>query len=173
MKLVRQCVLLVAGSAAAWMPTAAWSQPPAVMRPRKGPVRPPRGLTMVERLNRMSPEERQRTLDKLPPERRTQLEQALERYQKLSPDQRNRLSQQFRGFQQLPPEQRDGIRQAFKQLSTLSPDRRRAVRREVGELRTLTIEERQERLDSDETKQHFSADERAILSKLAVLPDID
>ncbi|MCC6585623.1 MAG: DUF3106 domain-containing protein [Bryobacterales bacterium] len=128
---------------------------------------------MVERLNGMSPEERQHTLDKVPPERRAQLERALERYQKLSPDQRNRLSQQFRGFQQLPPEQREGIRQAFRQLSNLAPERRRAVRREIGKLRGLTLEERQERLDSDETKQSFSSAERVILSRLAALPEVD
>ncbi len=172
MRFTRQCVL-IAASFVVLTPADALGQLPTATRPRKGPVRPPRGLTMVEKLNRMSPEDRQRTLDKLPPERRAQLERALERFQKLSPDQRNRLSQQFRGFQQLPPEQRESIRQAFKQLSVLPPERRKAVRREVGELRGLTVEERQERLDSDETKQNFSNEERAILSKLAALPEGD
>src|SRR5436190_18557983 len=83
----------------------------AIAQPKRPPVRPgkmgapPNG--MIERLNRMTPEQRQRALDRLPPERREKVERRLENFNALPPEEKDRLRQQYQAFQKLPPEKQD------------------------------------------------------------------
>ncbi len=74
---------------------------------------PEAGLNMLERLNQMTPAERQRALERLPPARRQMLEQRLNNYQKLSPEERERLRNRLR---QMSPEQWPGppLRRTFR-----------------------------------------------------------
>src|SRR5206468_6516427 len=53
---------------------------------KKGGERLPR--TPVDRFNRMTPEDRQRALEKLPPERRKKFEEQLKHYNSLTPAER-------------------------------------------------------------------------------------
>src|SRR5207244_9505780 len=86
--------------------------PPMVVRP--GP-----GMLAIERWSRMTPEQRRRALDRLPPERRQKIEEQLERYQNLTPEQRDQLRFRFQTFNQLPPEKRDAARMLFRQFNQL------------------------------------------------------
>ena len=67
----------------------------AAQPPPRRPLWPPHDLTMLDRLERMSPEERQRALEKLPPERRQRIEERLRRYESLTPEERERIRRQF------------------------------------------------------------------------------
>ena len=59
----------------------------------------PRGANgMIERLNRMTPEQRQRTLDRLPPERREKVERRLEKFNALPPEVKSRLREEYQEF---------------------------------------------------------------------------
>jgi flagellar motor switch protein FliG len=152
-----------------------WAQPAArAPHGTKKMSARPGGLGMVERLNRMAPEERRRVLESLPPERRTELERGLERYQRLSPEERAALSERFRQFQELSPGERERMRRAFRRMNALGETDRRRLRRELAALRAMSPAERQERLESDEFKSRFSAAEREIIEDLAqALPDRD
>ena len=77
-------VILTAGLAA---------QPAGRVAPRKGgPLPLPRpGAAVIERWTNMTPEQRSKALDKLPPQRRQKIEQQLERYQNMSPEEREQL----------------------------------------------------------------------------------
>src|SRR6266404_6899960 len=50
----------------------------------------------VERFLRMSPQDRERALSQLPPERRQQMEQRLRRLEQLTPEQRAQLDRRYR-----------------------------------------------------------------------------
>src|SRR5947209_8135711 len=64
----------------------------------------------VERLSEMTPEEREKELERLPPARRQKLKRQLERYQNMPEQERARIQRQFDAFRQLPPEQQQTVR---------------------------------------------------------------
>ncbi len=103
----------------------------------------------VERFERMSPVERRRALNRLPPERRARLE---ERFGKL---------------QQMPPAERLNLRKRFDAFQSLPQDRKQAVRQEIRQLRNLSPEERKKRLQSPEMKKRFNEDERHLLEEVS------
>jgi len=105
----------------------------------------------VERFLQMSPEDRERALSQLPPERRQDLEQRL-----------NRL-------QQLPPEQAQRLQNVYPAFMNLRPVRRQAVRQEIQELRQMKPAERKDRLNSD--TGNFSPEEMSILRQVTGIPE--
>jgi len=100
----------------------------------------------VERFLQMSPEDRERALSQLTPERRQQVEQRLNRLQQLPPDQAQRLQDLYPAF------------------INLRLPRRQAVRQEIQELRQLKPVERKDRLNSD--ARDFSPEEMDILRQV-------
>jgi len=145
--------------------------PDASAQLRKGPIlskgkgRQAKRAQMIDRFSEMSPEERERVLGKLPPERRKRIEDNLREYQSLSPDQKERLQQ----FHELPPEKQQAARRVFRDLNGLSTDRRQDVRRELVKLRRMTPEDREARFKSEEFRGRFNSDERDILQKMSGL----
>jgi hypothetical protein len=117
--------------------TPAWAQ-----------KRPKPNVREVERLERMTPQERRERLKQLPPERQKQIEQRMQRLQNLSPQERQRLRQRFEEFQKL------------------SPERQSAVRDELQSLRRMSPVERKARLESGELKSRFDGRERRILNEV-------
>ena len=105
----------------------------------------------VERFLRMSPEDRERALAQLAPERRHQVEQQLNRLQQLSPDQAQRLQDVYPAFM------------------NLRPVRRQVVRQELKELRQMRPVERRDRLNSD--PGNFSPEEMSILRQVTGVPE--
>ena len=105
----------------------------------------------VERFLQMSPEDRERELAKLPPERRQQVEERLSR------------------LQQLPPEQLQNLQDLYPAFMNLRPVRRQAVRQEIQLLRQLRPAERRDRLINDAGE--FSPEEMSILKRVAGLPE--
>ena len=100
----------------------------------------------VQRFLQMSPEDRERALSQLTPERRQQVEQRL-----------NRL-------QQLPPEQVQRLQDLYPAFMNLRPVRRQAVRQEIQLLRRLRPVERKDRLNGDASD--FSPEEMDILRRV-------
>ncbi len=105
----------------------------------------------VERFLQMSPEDRERALSQLAPERRQQMEERL-----------NRL-------QQLPPEQMQRLQGLYPAFQSLRPVRRQAVRAELQELRQMRPALRKDRLNSD--AGNFSPEEMGILRQVTGIPD--
>ena len=105
----------------------------------------------VERFLQMSPEDRERALSQLTPERRQQVEERL-----------NRL-------QQLPPEQAQRLQDVYPAFMNLRPVRRQAVRQEIQELRQMRPALRKDRLTSD--AGNFSPEEMGILRQVTGIPD--
>jgi uncharacterized protein DUF3106 len=138
----------------------------SAQRPGKR-VGPPPANGLIERLNSMSPEQRKRALDRLPPERRERVQRRLDNYNALSPEAKERLREEYQQFQKLPVERQDSIRRSFRQLVALPQDRKPVVRREVVRLRQLTPEDRASKMDSDDFRSRFSESERQIIRDLA------
>jgi len=118
---------------------------------QKQPKMVPLPAPAVERFLQMSPEDRERALSQLTPERRQQVEKQLNRLQQLSPEQMQRLQ---------------GLYPAFENLR---PVRRQAVRAELQELRQMRPVLRKDRLNSD--AGNFSPEEMSILRQVTGIPE--
>ncbi|MGA2132139.1 MAG: DUF3106 domain-containing protein [Bryobacteraceae bacterium] len=123
--------------------------------------------TALDRWFRMSPEERERELAKLPAERARLIRQQLRRYSEMSPEEKAKLRERYRTFTQLPPNLRQLVRERLEEFRELPPARQAVVHRQVVELRALPEDQRAARLDSDEMRAHFSPEERQIIQDLA------
>ena len=99
----------------------------------------------IEQLQKMTPEQREKALENLPPERRQQIQKQLERLDQLSPEQRQELDRRFETLQRFPPA------------------RQRAVRQELQDLRKMPLAERRARLHSGEFSQQFSPEEQDLI----------
>jgi len=133
---------------------------------RAGKERPKAGETPLERWNRMTPEQRQRALAKLPPERRRELLRKLEQFRNLPPGERQQLRERYRAFSQLPPEQQARARELFRQFNSLPEDRRPVVRLEYEELRGMAPAEREDRMNSEAFRSRFTPAEQQMLQDL-------
>ncbi|MDP2999508.1 MAG: DUF3106 domain-containing protein [Bryobacterales bacterium] len=156
--------ILAAGLAA----QAAFAQPKKNPNPKQLAPRPD-AFSVVERFERMTPQQRQRFLGKLPPERKQQFEDRLDRYERMTPEQRQQVREQYELFQGLPKERQDALRRAFRQFNELPAGRRRVLRREYQRLRQLAGEGRRARINSDEFRNRYNLAEQQLLDDLAKL----
>jgi hypothetical protein len=138
----------------------------AAQPPQRRPLWPPPNPTVLDRLERMSPEERRRALEKLPPERRQRIEERLRQYESLTPEERERLRRQFEQFRQMPPERQQALRELYQRFRELPEDRRRAVRRGVWELQRLGEARRQFRLSRPWFQNRYSPEELEMVREL-------
>jgi hypothetical protein len=124
------------------------------------------GPAILDRLDRMTPEQRRRLLDRLPPERRERIERRLRQYQSLTPEQRENLRRRFERFRELPPEKQDSARKLFRIFNNLPSDRRDVVRREYRNLQRMGDTARKLRLTSDDFRTAYNASEQQLLQDL-------
>lgn len=123
--------------------------------------------TALDRWFRMSPEERERELAKLPPARARLIRQQLRRYSEMSPEEKEKLRKRYQTFSQLPPDLQQTVRERLREFRQLPVARQVAVHRQVVELRALPEDQRAARMDSDEMRSRFSTQERLIIQNLA------
>lgn len=151
-------------------PRPAQRRPP----PRKQQGQPNRAHppdTPLERWESMTPQQRQRFLNNLPPERRQRFEERLQELQNMPRQQRERLHEQYRRFEQLPPERQQRIRNLYRRFSNQPPARQDLMRGELQQLRSMSPEERQAHFQSNDFQSKFKPNEQDILRKMTnVLP---
>ena len=141
----------------------------ALAQSRRKPLPRPgaRGGAVIERLNRMTPEQRQRALDRLPAERRARVEERLQRLNSMPPAARERLRRQYDEFQKLSPDKQDAVRRAFRELNQMPEKRRRVVRREIMRTRNMPDDRRSSRFESEAFRSEFNDAEQKVIRDLA------
>lgn len=130
------------------------------------------GPTPIDEFQRMSPEDRQKALAKLAPDRAEKLRKQLKDYSHLTPEQQAVAKEQLDMFRHLPPERQQAMRKAYDKFSQQPPDRQEAIRQELNQLRGMTEEDRQTRLASRELKARFNKNERQMIGEMSgLLPE--
>jgi hypothetical protein len=167
-------VLVVAWGLLAAAPVAAQQAAPpdefeGIDVPPPGAPRALAGPTILDRLESMSPEERRRLLDKLPPERRKRLEQRLAAYEALPPAERERLRRQYDTFRALTPAQKQATRSLFRRFMELPPGRRQVLRQEAARLAQMPWPRRRTRMASPDFQSRYAPEEQQILRALAAI----
>lgn len=145
---------------------AAMASPPAIaqqQQPDSPATQSQPAQNSIDRWNRMSPEERERELAKLPPARARAIRQRIWRYNHMQPEEREALRQRYESFSQLPPDQQQAVRERLREFRQSPPARRQAMQREVQQLRHLPEDQRLERMNSDEFRSRFSVQEQQIV----------
>ena len=134
-------------------------------RARGGPLARPR--TPIDRWNLMTPEQRERALRRLPPERRERIRAQIARFNSLPPREQQRLRERYARLAALPPDRQDLVRGDLRRLNQMPPERRRAVAREMRQLRNMPEAGRAARMESEAFRTSYSPEERRILEDLS------
>jgi Protein of unknown function (DUF3106) len=121
----------------------------------------------IERLRAMTPEQRERAIEKFPPDRQAQIRKGLENFDKLNEAQKQRQLQELDEFYKLPPDKQQLVRQQRQAFNELPDDRKIAVRAAYANLSNMTSEDRAARLARPQFQQRFSPEELQILSVLS------
>lgn len=157
-------LILVAGLA---VPLVA-AQPDTSLVPKQ-PVPGADAFTVLERFERMTPEQRKRFLGNLPEDRRRQFENRLGHYRRMTPEQRQQVREQYELFRYLPKPQQDALRRTFLRFNDLAANRRRLLRREYQRLRLLPDADRRARINGDEFRSRYSLGEQQLLDDMSKL----
>lgn len=137
-------------------PSGQGSERPAARRQRQA-------QNPIDRWNQMSPEERERELAKLPPERARLIRNRIRYYNQLPQPERKALRERYEHFTHLSPEKQAVVRQRLREFRQLPQARRPLVRQAVEQLRSLPESERLARLENEEFRSRFSPDELQIV----------
>jgi hypothetical protein len=132
----------------------------------KGAARIPNPDNPVDRLLRMTPDQRERALEKLPPQQQANIRKWLENFDKQPQAQRERRLQQLNELWSLPSDKRQLVSQQIKAFDALPPDRLAIVRQAYVNLSRMTPEERDDRLARPQFRSRFTPAELQILSVL-------
>lgn len=143
---------------------------PALADPQPKKERPfaPPKPEQLERLRRMSPEEREQALQNLPPGRREMVQRRLEALERLPKAQRQRLENSYAAFQEMEPDQQREVRRLLREFNQSFPsDSRMVARTMVRRMRGMNAEERRQFLDRPAVKEKFTEAQRDLLRDMA------
>jgi hypothetical protein len=166
MSVRKRWVIAAAAVALLASPAAFARRPPGAHSDRAGPKTP------IDEFERMSPEQQQRALNRLPPGQRQKLQEQLQRFNRLPPEQQQTLRNLYNRLHQLPRDQQESVRKAINRFSEQSPARQQAMRDELRSMAALTQQDREARMASREFRNSFSRREQGIVKDMTpVLPN--
>jgi hypothetical protein len=132
------------------------------------------GEQLVDRLSRMTPEEREQALSRLPPAQRANIEQRIQEFQKLPPAIQERTLSRLERLRSLPPQKQNQVRRSMKQYNDLPEDRKMAINQALAHMSAMPDEERREYMNTEEFRNRYSPFEQQMIANLAeVLPARD
>ena len=123
--------------------------------------------SVAARLMLATPEQRERALAKLPPERQAQIRKQLEWFDSLPKAQQDAQIQRLQLFASLPPDQQIIVRLQMQAFAKLPPARRQAIQRALVNLQALPRNRRAARMNNPAFKSRFSPEELTIIEDLA------
>jgi hypothetical protein len=127
--------------------------------------------TPIEEFETMSPAERQKALDRLPPADRQRLQERLDRFNQLPPERQQALKNLYNRLHQLSPERQQAVRQSINKFSQMPPERQQAIRGELTNMANMSPEERKKHVSTPEFRQNFNKKEQEIVRDMSeVLP---
>jgi hypothetical protein len=121
----------------------------------------------LEKLLEMKPEDREKFLQNLPPQRRQNIEKRLGEIEKMAPARRTRVLTQLEMLNSLPPQKQQLVRRSMRQLQELPEERKALIRRELLQMAPMPDEQRREHMNSEEFRNRYSITEQQMMSNLS------
>ncbi|HJT88063.1 MAG TPA: DUF3106 domain-containing protein [Bryobacteraceae bacterium] len=156
---------LAAAAMAADQPSARGGGAPGGAPKNAGKMANPSNPAAI--LLKMTAEERERFLERLPPADQVKFRQRLEQLDNLRPAEKERIIRQSDALSSLPPEKQKLVTRQIMALNGLPPERRVQVKMAVVTLHRLAEADRTARLNSPQFKSMFSPEEQQIIADLA------
>jgi hypothetical protein len=125
--------------------------------------------TPIDEFQTMSPQERQKALDRMPPAQRKKLEERLQKFNELPAEQQRTLKNMYNRLHELPPGRQDALRKSMNQFSEQPVERRNTMRQELKSIGELPGQDRAARLASPEFRSKFSHKEQDIIRNMSEL----
>jgi hypothetical protein len=154
-------------------------KPPAVKPIPKGPAAKgvpkaaPKGNVIraipgpvIQRFLRMTPQEREIAIDKMPVAQQEAIRRNVANFDALPAEERERRLRLFAAVSNLPRDQQDVVNQRIKEFQQLGPERKRAIQIAYFLLSGKTEDERRAIIDSPEFKERFTPTEQQIVTDL-------
>jgi len=120
----------------------------------------------IDRLLRMSPEQRESAIEKFPPQQQANFRKRFENFDKQTEAQKERQLQKLNELWSLPPDKHQMVAQQILAFDALPEDRRILVRQAYVRLSRSTPEEREAILARPQFRSRFTPGELQILSVL-------
>jgi hypothetical protein len=135
--------------------------------PKQGPAHIPNPAHQFERLLSMTPDQRERVIEKLPPQQQERLRARLDQFDKLPPAQKAWRLELANRYFALPPERQQAFTENVQAFNKLPGPRKRELSSELKALWAMPEADRQVKLSSDPYKARFSPEELQILSTIS------
>jgi hypothetical protein len=126
-----------------------------------------RPTQQLQKLLEMNPEDREKFLQKLPPERRQNIERRLGEIEKMAPAGRTRVLTELEMLNRLPIQKQQQVRRSIKLLGELPEDRKALIRQELQRMAPMPDEQRREHMNSEEFRNRYSVTEQQMMSNLS------
>jgi hypothetical protein len=130
----------------------------------------------VEKLQEMSPEERERFMrnnarfQSLPPRQQEQIRRTLQRWDQMTPQQRDAFRNREQILERMTPEERqEVVNDLAPRWKNLPPDRRELLSGRLRVLRGMTPEQREQELNDPQFMRGLDANEQDLLRKVSNL----
>lgn len=130
-------------------------------------VNQPAGDEIFMRLQRMTPEEREKALQKLPPAQRERIENRIQNFQNLPPAVQERRLNRLEKLNSLPKAEQKQVRQSMRDLQKLPDDRKRAINQELRRMAVMGDDEKQYHMNTEEFRSRFSPAEQEMVGNLS------
>ena len=118
---------------------------------------------LMQQLFRMSPEDRERAIEKFPPQQQARIRQQLQRLDNLPPQEKQRLLRLGNELASLPPEKQVQLFREINAFDALPEDRRRILVPELQRLRRMPEDRRLARINSEEFRSSYTPAEQQMM----------
>jgi hypothetical protein len=145
------------------------NQPPARSPGARQEKSPKAAKTPIDEFQTMSPQDRQKALDRMPPAQRQKLEERLQKFNQLPPEQQRTLKGMYNRLHELPLGRQDAVRKSVNRFSEQPPERRDAIRHELKSIGELPQQDRTARMASPEFRSKFNHKEQDIIRDMSEL----
>ena len=125
--------------------------------------------TPIDEFQTMSPQDRQKAMDRMPPAQRQKLEERLQKFNQLPPEQQRTLKGMYNRLHELPPGRQDAVRKSVNRFSEQPAERRDAIRQELKGIGELPQQDRAARMASPEFRSKFNHKEQDIIRDMSEL----
>ncbi len=143
--------------------------PPSKNRPQEPPEGGPASPQNLEKLLKLTPEQRNKALSSLPPARREQVLAKLKNYQKIPPQQRARELERFQRLQMLPPQKRAEVRASLKNFQTVPQPRHRQIQAQINQMSGLSDSDRRALMNSEEFRSKYTPSEQQMIGDISLV----
>jgi hypothetical protein len=149
------------------LPKAGGGFPKTPQQKQAGAARLPNPAHQFERLLSMTPDQRDRVIEKLPPQQQERLRVRLDQFDRLPPAQKAWRLELANRYFALPPERQQAFTEQVQAYNKLAGPRKRVLNEELRALWALPPADRQAKLSDEAYKSRFSPEELQILSTIS------